>query len=240
MPRARPFTRADVAKRRDDLGVSTALSIGRDCTPAEQKFIDKLSKAAGIAPSDPHGFSYKLKIAIAAYRVRELAHRQERPAAIVAALKPVLKTAKALQDGCTARRKAGLLKRIYALPASLRFDLRAGGLEEMLRTRGKLKELNAALTELIEHGDAKLSQLKTRIREGAPAGSATIGAAFREQVLMMLDEHCPDASEAKRIQWAGDVWAAIGDSQLDPQKHAAQFKGRFIARKNARRGLVFK
>src|SRR5215475_2099077 len=116
MPRAHPFMRAVVAKRRNNLALPATLSIGCDCTPAEQKFINELIQAACIAPPVQQEFSYKLKIAITAYRVRELAHQQERPAAIVAALKPVVKAAMALQCESTARGKRSLFTRLAELP----------------------------------------------------------------------------------------------------------------------------
>jgi hypothetical protein len=265
VPRARPFTRKHIAKRRTAAGLTTdTLAIGNSCTPQDEAaiaaVIAALVKTGGVDPAtvdgaDPakqadHAYklniamlvymlkiahlAYTLKSAITSYRVRLLACRQERPAVRVAALNMVLKAAMALHCKITARAKRNLLTRLAELPDSLRFDLRAGGLEPMLTMRGTAEGLNVALTELIERGIARQCYWRRKIRKGAPIGSAAMGKAFREHVLMILDEHCPDVPEAKRRKWAGDVWDKIGDAKLDPKKHAARFKGRFVARKNAR------
>src|SRR5262249_25991042 len=89
------------------------------------------------------------------------------------------------------------------------------------------------LAELIERGEARQRSLQAKTRDGAPNGLAAIGAAFREQMLIILSESRPDASEARWRQWAGDVWRGFGDSELDPQKHAKQFKAGFVTREDA-------
>jgi hypothetical protein len=105
----------------------------------------------------------------------------------------------------------------------------------MLATRGTTEGLNVALTELIEHGIARQCYWQMKTCDGAPAGSAEIGADFRAQVLMIFCEYRPDASEASWRRWAGDVWREFGDADLDPRKHAKRFKARFATRKNASR-----
>ena len=242
MPRARPYTQANVAKRRDELGLNLveaipglpvqAFQIGHVCGPT-QRVIDKLIKDAGIAPPVQQEFTYKLRSAIVSYRVRTLAHQQEKPASIVAALKPVLKAAKALQHRCTSEGRKRLLRHLIGLPASLRLDLGAGDLEQLLTEGAKGRCLTTSLGVLIEHGEGRQRYWQAKIRASAPTGSAAIGEMFREQVLMILDEYRPDVPEPKRRQWAGDVWEQIGDAALDSKKHSARFKGNFVTRENA-------
>jgi hypothetical protein len=191
---------------------------------------ETVKRAPGIAPSAQQGFADKLRIAIVSYRVRMMAHQQERPAALVAALKPVLKAAKALQGQRTLARKEKLLRRLFVLPDSLRLELRAGGIEKTLRRRTADKRLGDLLCELIERGEAKQRYWEAKVEAGAPTGSAAIGATFRELLLMILEEYWPNVSERKRRSWAGGIWAQIGDAALDPKKHAKRFKAGFVGR----------
>ncbi len=221
MSRARPFAREHVTQRRSAVGLYPVAVIPDQpvqafpvsCSAADQLTIDKLVKAAGIAAAAQREFAYKMKTAIAAYRVRLLAHQQERPAA--------------------------MLRHLLALPDSLRFDLRTGAIERVLRMQTtsakRFRRLTVSVRGLIEPGKAQQSRLQDKIAAGAPTGSAAIGAAFRELVLMTLDEYRPDTPDAQRRQWAGDVWEQVGDAALEPKKHAKRFKAGFVSREDARR-----
>jgi hypothetical protein len=247
MSRARPFAREHVTQRRSAVGLYPVAVIPDQpvqafpvsCSAADQLTIDKLVKAAGIAAAAQREFAYKMKTAIAAYRVRLLAHQQERPAAIVATIKPVLEAAQTLQQRYTLERQVLLLRHLLALPDSLRFDLRTGAIERVLRMQTtsakRFRRLTVSVRGLIEPGKAQQSRLQDKIAAGAPTGSAAIGAAFRELVLMTLDEYRPDTPDAQRRQWAGDVWEQVGDAALEPKKHAKRFKAGFVSREDARR-----
>src|SRR5262249_58239513 len=112
MPRAKPHSHSDVKRR----------SLEEPLVVCELALIKKLVGRANVTDqAEKATLKESLDCRIREYRLRVLTEKQqERPAQLVAALKPGVKAAKEL------------LPWLDSLPVSLLIELQAGGLEEHL------------------------------------------------------------------------------------------------------------
>ena len=131
MPRAKPFTRADV-KSRDALYKAISLD------PAIIEKIKAILKSEALGAANVARLVSEIEQAIRTYRLTELADYQEGPAHIVAALNPGLPVAKQLRIW------------LDTLPQAVRMSLKVPAVES------QLNELIARIDERVEHWQAKV------------------------------------------------------------------------------------
>jgi hypothetical protein len=140
VPRAKPFTRADVKSRE---ALYEAISLD----PAVIEKIKAILKFEGVAAANGERLVSEIEQAIRTYKLTARADYQESPAHIVAALKPGLPLAKRLREW------------LNTLPQWLRFDLKFPELEELLvRIKAQSDYWQAKVRAgPIGHGPAALS-----------------------------------------------------------------------------------
>jgi hypothetical protein len=140
LPRAKPFSRADVESRK-------VLYKAFSLDPAVIEKIKAILKFEGVAAANVERLVSEIGQAIRTYKATGHANRQESPARIVAALKPGLPLAK------------GLRVWLSTLPPWLRFDLKIPELEELFDRIKKLSDdwQRKARAGPVGHGYAALS-----------------------------------------------------------------------------------
>jgi hypothetical protein len=107
VPRARPFTRAEITHRQSTKQVDPAL-------------ITLLAQKASIDQKLHGRFGHELCVAIWKYRAHRMAHSQERPARIISTLRRGIEHARKLSSW------------LNSVPPSLRQDLQAAEMEGLL------------------------------------------------------------------------------------------------------------
>jgi hypothetical protein len=223
MPRAKPFVRSDVDKRPQTLRVDPQL-------------IGKLVKKAALAPKvrdssqqvggTPHivgrmapeeQLAHELEYAIKAYRAKVVAFKQERPAKIVATLKKGLKWTKKLSEW------------LAQLPASVRLELKAGGVE------GTLEDLAILLEALASNTKSRIAHRERHIRAHRPAGEGAASLSLRQSLTDLIIRYCPDApasngqqkraGERKRRCWVAAAAKRVGARYPHEKNERARFTG---------------
>jgi hypothetical protein len=223
MPRAKPFVRSDVDKRPQTLRVDPQL-------------IGELVKKAALAPKvrdssqhvegTPHivgrmapeeQLAHELEYAIKAYRAKVMAFKQERPAKIVATLKKGLKWTKKLSEW------------LAQLPASVRLELIAGGVE------GTLEDLAILLEALASNTKSRIARREKHIRAHRPAGEGAASLSLRRSLIDLIARYCPDAStsngrqkrvgERKRRSWVALAVERIGARYPNEKNERGRFTG---------------
>jgi hypothetical protein len=159
----------------------------------------------------------ELRSVIDRYKIHLFAHRQERPARMVAALRPILASAKNLKT------------KLNALPQSLRMELRAGGLGQLF------DHLNELIEELIAASKSRSSYWQGHVAKSRPTGEAQISLWLRQQLKELITKYSPDragaskqekrTNEARRDRWVGDVLRAIEVKFPDEKKNRKRFRG---------------
>jgi hypothetical protein len=202
--RAKPFSRSDVKQRWAPLQVDPSL-------------IKKLVQKAAVAVADKERFEHKLNWTIRAYRARVHADKQERPAQIVAALKPGLKLAR------------DLFAWLRWLPESVRFDLRAGGIEDLLY------DLTNVTEALLSRTKNRENYWQGHVKAHRPAGKGAASLDLRLSLTQIITEHWPDPPNAtdrqkgtierKRRSWVASACSEIGARYPHEKKHRRRFTG---------------
>jgi hypothetical protein len=201
VPRAKPFSRSHIEQRWDALSVDPAL-------------VKKLAEKAGIFSRTQ---MKQLSDAIQAYRARVLANKQERPAQIVAALRPGLRPA------------ARLLEWLNSLPQSVRLDLTAGGIERLLHELAVLTEALAVETK------SRMAYWRGHIETHRLAGEGNASLVLRQSLNGIIAMHLHDsvdatdrqkrANERNRHSWVAYAAKSIGAKYPNEKKNRARFTG---------------
>jgi len=187
MPRADGLTRSDIDRRQVDVTFIEKLPGIR----TEQLRIEQLL--------------VEIEDALKRYKLSELVQKQERPARMVAALKPGLKPAKAL------------LRWLQSLPPSLRLELRAGGIEE------RLDELTIIVGELAARTDERCRYYQGHVRTNRPFGVADIQLWLREDLMQIFMKHFPNAGEADCRSWVASILSRAGVAFPNEKKNRKRF-----------------
>jgi len=198
MSRATPFNRLDVERRSNETLVEPAL-------------IERLVKAARITDRDERGqFEYKLNCTIQAYRARVLADKQERPAKIVAALEPGLKSAKEC------------LAWFDALPVGVLSAQQAG-------------DIRTSLDAIISTIENRLVYWQQHVAANRPAGEGAASLDLRRSLTDIITAHWPDVPDATQQQkrfnererrgWVAFACSEIGAKYPDEKKNRRRFIG---------------
>jgi hypothetical protein len=205
VPRAKRFSRFHVEQRWNELQVDPVL-------------IETLVQKAAVADqAQKERFEYKLNWTIRAYRARVLADKQERPAQIVAALKPGLKPA------------TSLLGWLNLLPQNVRLDLRAGGMESLLR------DLASVTEALMSRTKNRVAYWQGHVEAHRPAGEGSASLDLRRSLTEIIATHSPDApaatdrqkraNERKRRSWVAFAANKIGARYPHEKTHRRRFTG---------------
>jgi hypothetical protein len=198
MPRAKAFSRSKVEQRwpKDPKE-----------PPVDPALIEKLVALTGVIdPVERAQVESKLSCTIKLNRDRVLADQQERPAQIVAALKPVLRSARDLSA------------RLNSLPVGLRLELQAGGLGEQLEA-------------LISKADDRLAYWRQHVAAHRPTGEGATSLDLRQSLTDIFAAHClglPPEDRAKERKLRDLVAYACQEMDVrfpDETKHRRRFMG---------------
>jgi hypothetical protein len=184
MPRAKAFTRSDVKAR-------AQVTLDPDLI----RKIEKNLEHAGIKPPKLNRVACEIEQAIRTHKLRICADDQERPARIVAILKPGLRLTKE-------RRQQWLDK----LPQSLRLDLGVPGPEG----------LTARIKKRLDYWQAK-------VRPQRPFGKGQARLDLRQTLLDFLAGHIDN--EHKRRQPVADILTEAGVKFPNEKKNRGKFTG---------------
>jgi hypothetical protein len=194
MSRSKAISRWEVEQRRKE-------------NEADRELIQKLVDLAGVASRESKAeFKHKLTTTIEAYRARVLADQQERPARIMAALEPVLQSAR------------DLLARLVSLPTGLRIELQAGGVEEQLEA-------------MISKADDRLVYWRQHVAANRPTGEGAASLDLRRSLTDIFAAHCLDvppedrAKERKLRDFVAYACQEIGARFPDETKNRRRFTG---------------
>ena len=206
MPRAKPFKQVDVKRRSKALEVDRAL-------------VERLVRGAEIAiPEKRNELTFELISAIKAYRAKGIVAKQERPAQLVAALKPGLGPARKL------------LHWLKSLPLSVRFELKAGGIEE------SLLDLEILTNALLCERNKRIKSWQTHVHRNRPTGEGAASLALRQSLTDFAarcwtgspetaSERERRAKEKKIRSWVAFACAEIGARYPNEKKNRARFTG---------------
>jgi hypothetical protein len=144
------------------------------------------------------------------YRQRVLADKQERPARIVAALKPGLKPAR------------DLLAWLNSLPVSVLIELRAGGIQTSLEV-------------LIPRIKSRAAYWQRHVAAHRPTGEDARNRELRWSLIDIITAHWPDAPDAtnqqkrtnkrERHRWVAFACSEIGAKYPNEKKNRRRFIG---------------
>jgi len=200
MPKAKPVSRSDVERRSKEPQ--------EELQVCELALINKLVRRAGVTDqAETAKFKESLDCTIREYRLRVLvAEKQERPAQIVAALKPGVKAAKEL------------LSWLDSLPVSVLIELQAGGVKEFC--------------ERVINREA---YWQGHVNAHRPAGEGDASLALRRTLTAIITAHRPDppnaTAEQKRFKeqrlrdWVAFACREIGAKYPHHKKHRRRFIG---------------
>jgi hypothetical protein len=187
MPRAGRFSRWDVEERPEALQDDPVL-------------IETLVQKAGIAdPAERESSQRELTWTIRHYRAIVLADKQERPARIVAALKPGPKLA------------GDLLAWFKSLPPGLRLELRAG-------------ELEGSLEALIPKTNDRLAHWQGQVKAHRPSGEGAASLDLRRSLIDIIAKYSL-ADERTQRNWVAFACRKIGAKYPDEKKNRRRFTG---------------
>jgi hypothetical protein len=191
MPRADPFSRADVEQRSKASEIAPAL-------------IMKLVLKAAAKKRPKPELIRQLISTIRYYRQRVLADEQERPARIVAALKPGLKPAREL------------LAWLNSLPVGVLIELRAG-----------------ALLSTLPRIENRIAYWQRRVAVHRPAGEDARNRELRRSLTDIITAHWPDepdatdrqkrTNERERRRWVAFACREIGARYPYEKKNRRRF-----------------
>jgi hypothetical protein len=197
IPKADPFSRGDVEQRSKASEIDPALIMKLFLKAAEKKRPGRELRRQLIST-------------IRYYRQRVLADEQERPARIVAALKPGLKPAR------------DLLAWLNSLPVGVLIDLRAGGIP-------------ACLEALIPRIKNQLDYWHQRVAAHRPTGEEARNRELRWSLTDIIPEHWSDAPDAtdrqkrtnkrERRRWVAFACQEIGARYPNEKKNRRRFMG---------------
>jgi hypothetical protein len=188
VPRAKRFNRSEVDLRPKKLQVDPVL-------------IETLIQKAVITDqAQRKDFEYELTCAITSYRGRVLADSEERPARIVAALKPGLKPA------------TSVLKWLNSLPQSVRHELRAGGIEGLLEA-------------LISRTKNRVAHWQAHVAAHRPVGQGAASSDLLQSLTQIIATHRPDMPERYQLTWIAFAARKIGARFPDEKKNRRRFTG---------------
>jgi hypothetical protein len=198
MPRAGRFSRSDVEQRPEAVQDDPVL-------------IERLVQEAGIAdPAERECCQHELAWTIRHYRERVLADEQERPARIVAALKPGLKPAGSLSAW------------LNSLPVGVLIELRAGNIQ-------------TSLEALIPRIENRVAYWQRRVAAHRPAGEGARNRELRRSLTDIITAHWPDPPDAtdrqkrinrlKRDRWVAFACREIGARYPNEKKNRRRFIG---------------
>jgi hypothetical protein len=169
-------------------------------TEIDPALITKLILKAPVADkAEEKCLAPKLIWTIRHYRARVLADKQERPARIAAALKPGLKPAR------------DLLRWLNSLPPGLRFELQAGGMEELLE----------ALISKTKH---RLAYWQRHVETHRPSGKGAASLDLRRSLIDIIAAHS-SADERKQRNWVAFACGEIGARYPLEKKNRQRFTG---------------
>jgi hypothetical protein len=137
--------------------------------------LNKKLMELGVSEAAREVAERQVRQAIQACNARLIADSQERPAKIVAALKPGLKSANELR------------KWLDSLPQGVRLELRVGGLEDLL-------------VELLERIENRMGYWRKHVDAHRPAGEGDARLFLRRCLIEILQEHLPDRLDATNDQ----------------------------------------
>jgi hypothetical protein len=196
MPLAKPFNRSDVGRRSEEPQV------------CELALIEKLVRRSRVTDkAETAKFKESLDCTIREYRLQVLTEKQqERPAQIVAALKPGVKAAKKL------------LAWLDSLPVGLLIELQAGGVKEFC-------------TRVI----AREAYWQGHVNAYRPAGKGAASLHLRRSLKDIITAHRPDpplaTEQDKRFKeqrlrdWVAFACGEIGAPFPHQKKRRRQFVG---------------
>ena len=196
MPKAKPFSRSDVERR------------SKEPLVCELALIKKLVGRANVTDqAEKATLKESLDCTIREYRLRVLTEKQqERPAQLVAALKPGVKAAKEL------------LPWLNSLPVSLLIELQAGGIKEFC-----------------ERVIDRHAYWQGHVKAHRPAGAGDASLALRQSLTDIITAHRPDPpratkhqkrfKEQRRRDWVAFACREIGARFPHQKKHRRQFVG---------------
>jgi hypothetical protein len=169
VPRANPFTRSDTEKRRIEARVDPSLvKVLTDEAPIVVK------KGYPTLEVAKERFAFELVSTIWAYRARVIGNKQERPARIVATLKQ------------GAGRTKKLLEWLKSLPQSVRFELRAEGIEDLLNDQAVL------LDALYSNARSRSAYWQDRVETHRPTGAGDASLTLRQSLMDLINRFSPE------------------------------------------------
>jgi hypothetical protein len=187
MAKAKALYRSEVERRPQETEVKSAL-------------IEKIAKRAGITDQ---AVKQKLTYTIQAYRARALADQQERPARMVAAIEPVLQSAR---DAAA---------QLNALPAGVLTGQQQGSIQTFLK--GAIR----ALTE-------RAGYWRKHIAAHRPLGEEAASLALRLSLIDICTTHFPDVPEWKirqRVAWiCHEIGAPCPNEKNDRKRFMGEHK----------------
>jgi hypothetical protein len=187
MPRAGRFSRSDVEQRPEAVQDDPVL-------------IERLVQKAGIAdPAERERCQHELTWTIRHYRERVLADKQERPARIVAALRPGLKPAR------------DLLTWLKSLPFGLRSELQAGGMEK-------------SLEGLVSKTNHRLAYWQRHVEAHRPSGEGAARLDLRQSLIAIIAAHS-SVNERKQRNWVAFACGEIDAKYPNEKKNRRRFIG---------------
>ena len=212
MSRADPFTHSDIERRRNEARVDPRLV---------ESLTDKAptiaAKGFPTLEAAKQRFAQELCCTIWAYRARIIADKQERPARVVATLKR--------GEGPTKK----LLEWLKSLPQSVRFELRAEGIE------GLLNELAVLLDALGSNAKKRSAYWQGHVELHRPSGAANASLTLRQSLIDIITRFSPDdpsdserqkrKNRHNRDRWVATAAKAIGAKYPDEKKNRGRFTG---------------
>jgi len=210
VPRADRFSRSDVEQRPKASEIDPALikrlilkvlvgRLGRELIRTRRKLIQTIRQ---LIP--------QLISTIRHYRQRVLADEQERPARMVAALKPGLKPARAV------------LAWLNSLPVGVLMELQAGGMQ-------------TSLEALIPRIENRVAYWQRHVAAQRPTGEDARNRELRWSLTDIITAHWPDppeateqqkrANERGRRNWVAFACKEIGAKYPNEKKNRRRFTG---------------
>lgn len=191
MPRATPFTQAELDKRK----------LGNETRRVTVEMIARLDDMRSLPNDRLEVIAGQINEVLQQHHTAELATRQETPAGILAALRPV------------AEQLEGLLKHLSLLPLSLRHEL---AIDEAA-LRGRLDNIK------IVAGKYELR----RVTAGHVASKDALRKELTARLLPILGEHCPKSASDRRraLRWVADVQRAARLVVPDETKNPGRLMG---------------